>query len=295
MENDKDKFNSWLLQIHQQLAGLSKEFAKIYDYISYSQIEDNSVKKIKDDPLTLKNIVICMPGRKRHDNHLAMTDIMRIDIPKGYQIAGVVTEFEKTYSDARNSIIETALSLQIPMRSANGQTEHVPPDYLLWIDDDIIVPVDCVKKFVESNEDIISGVYYYKNPGHKAMNRYWEDGSPKYINEETVGIEKCDFLAPTGCLWMKTSVVNGLTRPYFEQSFPEDGVPHGYQFGEDRYFTEKCVQSGVTPMVHKEVQCVHVDVNTNTMFGNPCVVSDGNIILTELDKYAVRRFRLMQV
>ena len=295
---DNDKIYKWLLETHQQLASLQKNLSDIYGYISMKQIEDIAITRIKNDPTHIKNILICMPLRERHGNFLAMTDYQRMLVPKGYQIAGIVTEHGKSYADARNNIMEEAMNVVIPMRSANPGVEvKKNADYLLWIDDDIIMPMDAILKFIESEEPVITGVYHYKAKGYKAMNRYFdESGSPTYVDEGTEGIEKCDFLAPTGCLWMDLNAVRGLTRPFFEQSFPEDGLPHGYQFGEDRYFTQKCVDAGIIPKVHKGVQCLHVDVNENKIYGNGKYVDEYNCVkLDQLDNFATRRFRMMQV
>ena len=113
------------------------------------------------------------------------------------------------------------------------------PDYLLWLDTDIIMPQDTVKTLLSADKDIIGGIYYAKIKPYFPILRkegIWEGKSWNYlVLEWENNLFKTDFIG-FGCMLIKREVFEKVQRPWFEEKI--DGL------SEDLYFCKKARETG---------------------------------------------------
>ncbi len=99
-------------------------------------------------------------------------------------------------------------------------------DYLLFIDDDVLVPFDCVKRLIDADKDIIAGVTFIRGyPYHPMIfdflaPRLRNDRALTYVDDykqkadPKTGLLECDAVGFSCCL-IKTDVLRKLKPPYF--------------------------------------------------------------------------------
>lgn len=99
-------------------------------------------------------------------------------------------------------------------------------DYLLFIDDDVLIPLDTVKMLVAADKDVIAGVTLIRGyPYHPMIFNFYGqiidkdhrghfiDNYKERAHPET-GLLECDAVGFSCCL-IKTSVLKKLRPPYF--------------------------------------------------------------------------------
>jgi len=134
--------------------------------------------------------------------------------------------------------------------------------HLLFLDDDVIPPVDALEMLLEANVDVISGLYpseWFDNDDGKIRKRnnvfseIREDGELIEAKGRGVGeIMSCGG----GCLLIKRHVVEDrVPAPWFKFHYNEKGL---MDVGEDVDFGKKLKATGVPLHAHFDVQCSHV-------------------------------------
>ena len=135
-------------------------------------------------------------------------------------------------------------------------------DYLLFIDDDVLLPMDTVKRLLDADKDIIAGVTLIRGyPYHPMIfnflgpiideankchyvDNYQEKADPK------TGLLECDAVGFSCCL-IKAQVLRDLEPPYFIT---------GQNHTEDVYFCNKAKteRRGTTVWVDTFVKTAHI-------------------------------------
>lgn len=172
-----------------------------------------------------------------------------------YHIGRRLPEFDffiaiKTKSEqfrARNAIVEAAI--------------QVNADYLLMIDDDMIIDVDhltgtshaydFIEKLVDHDKDIC-GVLYYQRTGEcrpVAMVKVGTGGY-RFLRDDEVehGLQKVD-VAGGGCLLIKMRVFDKILQPYFEPEFA---------YGTDIQLCQKAAAAGFEVWTDTSIEFGHV-------------------------------------
>jgi hypothetical protein len=154
-------------------------------------------------------------------------------------------------ADMRNTVVDTAIKEKY--------------DYIFWMDSDQTFPHDCLPRLLSYCErdgrDAASGLYVYKQPPylpHVYPKLVEEQGkfaiAPTFPLDVPIKIEGAGF----GCLLMKVSVFDRVTRPYFTMQF-ENGI---MTVGEDLPF---CKRAKMDMVLDPKVMCGHLNTHAVTV------------------------------
>jgi hypothetical protein len=150
----------------------------------------------------------------------------------------------KPVDEARNIIVEQA-------KAAGAK-------YLMFIDDDNLVPPFAIPRLLNLKAKVASGVYYtkYQPPTPVILKKDYVGGWDKWTYGDVIDV---DYIG-LGCALIDMSVFDEMEPPYFKYSKgsidPFKAEPH---IGEDVYFCDKVLQAGHKIYVDTYVQVGHED------------------------------------
>lgn len=158
-----------------------------------------------------------------------------------------------TVDTARNHIAERALELNT--------------DFVLMVDNDVILPSDALKNLLEDNKDVCLGYYAHRTAENISGSRTCvckNDGEFNYTHSfngcelttiKNAGINKVQIHGGgMGCALIKTDVFRKLSFPWYKfVTYDDKGV-----LSEDLYFCEQCNQNGILIYVDTRVSCKHL-------------------------------------
>lgn len=126
--------------------------------------------------------------------------------------------------------------------------------HLLFIDDDIVPPINIISKLLNDDKMVVSGWYLYRgNQQLSAMNRTkqgWTSLNIKQLTDkpqELISVDGCG----AGCLMIKREVFNLIDKPYFLEAKDAKGV------GEDLYFCSNCKAHSIPIYIDATLYCRH--------------------------------------
>lgn len=144
-------------------------------------------------------------------------------------------------------------------------------DYIMWLDDDMIVPDDIIERLLAHNKDIVSGIYF----GRKNFRPLLFDVIPEedeagetlysiknhteYPQDELFKIDGIGF----GCVLTKVSALKKIWQ------CPDEGIGGTcFDFiggvGEDLSFAIRCQRLGIETWVDTSIKCGHLSEFTVT-------------------------------
>ena len=141
-------------------------------------------------------------------------------------------------------------------------------EYIMWIDDDVFIPKDAVRRMIASGKDIITGIYWTKTE-HESPVIFEHDGSgPMYDFE----LDKQFKIAGSGlgCCLVKTKVFDDFDKagiPYFKENWimeMDDGRKMKCSIGEDHYFFFNARKLGYEVWADSGLLCDHYDMKNKT-------------------------------
>jgi glycosyltransferase involved in cell wall biosynthesis len=150
----------------------------------------------------------------------------------------------KPVDEARNIIVDQA-------KAAGAK-------YLMFVDDDNLVPPFAIPRLLNLKAKVASGVYYtkYQPPTPVILKKDCVGGYDKWTYGEVIDV---DYIG-LGCALVDMSVFDEIEAPYFKYSKggvdPFKAEPH---IGEDVYFCNKVLQAGHKIYVDTYVQAGHED------------------------------------
>jgi hypothetical protein len=157
------------------------------------------------------------------------------------------------------------MSIDRMRNMAAEQSLRWEADYLLFLDDDVIVPFTGLANLLDADRDIVAGDVLIRGyPFEHMIFDYTEDKKkmlPIRTPEEPLGVYDCDAVGFSFCL-IKTAVLNKCPKPYFVT---------GPRNTEDIYF---CIKSrladpSISIACDTRVKCGHIL--------NPYPVSPDNV------------------
>jgi hypothetical protein len=127
-------------------------------------------------------------------------------------------------------------------------------NYILWIDDDMLLPHGLFERLISFDKDIIAPLAFMRVPpfspvmwkanedasGYKTFEQY--DSYPK---DELFPVDALGF----GVVLMKTDILKKIPKPWFMGNAP---------IGEDILFSHKCKCQGMQPYVDTGWQVQHI-------------------------------------
>ena len=166
----------------------------------------------------------------------------------------LIFEFIRGYdiATARNKIAQRAIELKT--------------DYVLMVDNDIVVPKDALKNLMQNNRDVCMGYYLrrsyaQKKDGMTCVFQMREGGFKiaydaqqlkeiRLNGQQQMQVRGNGF----GCALIKTSVFERLQFPYFDWvNYENKNLT-----SEDLYFCRKCGEANIPIYVDLRVQCGHM-------------------------------------
>ena len=147
---------------------------------------------------------------------------------------------------ARNMAVDYALG---------GGGAHQPFDYVLWFDDDMLVPADAFHRLVAHNVDIVGALCFKRLPPYTPLLLRESDGGGAepgvtwwfdYPRGRLVDVLGTGF----GCILTRTDVFRRMERPWFVEK--EGGA------GSDIYFCRRAREAGYAVHVDTSMEVRHL-------------------------------------
>jgi len=194
----------------------------------------------------MKKILVAVPTY-RYIEPETFKSIYDLDVPTGFEL-----DFKPFVGDQidkiRNSIAQCAKEY----------------DYLLSVDSDIVLPRDSLRKMIEADKPIVSGLYIQRIPNTHTLEIYGVNniGGVSNIPYELlkdlglVEVAGCGF----GCCLVKSEVFRTLVYPHFEYHVALD---HKNTVSEDVDFCIKARNHGFGVWADTTILCEHIG---NTKF-----------------------------
>jgi ubiquinone/menaquinone biosynthesis C-methylase UbiE/glycosyltransferase involved in cell wall biosynthesis len=168
------------------------------------------------------------------------------------------------WADARNEVIKKAKAHNF--------------EWVMFIDDDVFIPDDCMNALMSTGKKIICGMYWTKtDPARPVIFKRMGEGP-----WDNFPIDKEVEIAGSGlgCCLIHMSVFEKFDEaniPYFMENWVYID-PAGQQMkcpvGEDHYFFTKAKELGFQPYCHTGVLCDHYDFKTKRFFPPEKVVRE---------------------
>lgn len=219
--------------------------------IDYYSTNNNGFMVLKKQQTSVKKkILIAVPTNKYVETE-TLKSIYDLDVPEGYE-----TELQFFYGyqvdQIRNLIAEWA--------------KHY--DYLFSVDSDIVLPKDSLRKMIDADKPLVSGLYIQRIPNTHTLELYKDTGNGGSTNipyEEIQGkglvpIAGCGF----GCALIKGEVFRNMDYPHF---YYKSALNHKDTVSEDVYFCAKARKLGYELYADASIICDHIG-NTKFVVGN---------------------------
>lgn len=211
-----------------------------YKIRSNEQTQNASNKKQKDQ--MNKKILVAIPTNKYIEPE-TFKSLWDLEISKGYEL-----DFQYFYGyqidQIRNLIADWAKRY----------------DYLLSVDSDIVLPKDSLRKMLEADVDIISGLYIQRIPGTQTVEIYEDTPNGGVSNipyrkledaSNIVEVAACGF----GAVLVKSEVFRQLPYPHFVY---KSALDHKNTVSEDVYFCQKAREAGFRVWADTTIKCDHI-------------------------------------
>ena len=121
------------------------------------------------------------------------------------------------------------------------EAKNIGAEYMLWIDSDMAFPATTALRLLAHKKSVVAANYVRRQPPFKGVAYQkigdWENPLPYETQDDLVEVEGIGM----GCMLVKTSILDEITRPYFEFGW----TPQSNDWlGEDMYFCQKIVAAG---------------------------------------------------
>ena len=113
-----------------------------------------------------------------------------------------------------------------------------PVTHLLWLDDDMELPGDCVHRFLDAGKDIVGANYRRRRPPYLGTATSLADAVVDSVGQ--VGLERVRSIG-FGCALVRREVFEAIPQPWFLCHW--DPAVEGY-YTEDVYFCDRAREVG---------------------------------------------------
>jgi glycosyltransferase involved in cell wall biosynthesis len=131
--------------------------------------------------------------------------------------------------------------------------------WLLFIDDDVLIPKDTYRRLVAHNKPVISGIYYRRVPPLAPVMLTDSDFGPRYIEKyPSNSLIKADLVG-AGCLLISNEILRRLGKNWFEWRVDRDDLGPNDRTSEDYSFCRRVRRELKTDIyVDTSIICDHV-------------------------------------
>lgn len=233
--NDLNPLNDYKINSDQQTQTANS-------IIQNSNVINSVDTKIDKDNRT-KRILIAIPTNRNIEAQ-TFKSIYDLEVPYGYEV-----DFQYFWGyqveQVRNLIAHFTI--------------HNQYDYLFSVDSDIAFPRDTLRKLLEHNVDVVSGLYIQRIQGVHCVEvmRYNQYGGVSHVpydeikGQGLVPVDSCGF----GCVLVKTHVLKAIPYPQFVY---KSAIDHSNTISEDVYFCKQVRERGMRIYADTSILCDHI-------------------------------------
>lgn len=121
------------------------------------------------------------------------------------------------------------------------EAKNIGAEYMLWLDSDMAFPATTALRLLAHKKPVVAANYVRRQPPFKGVAYQkigdWQNPLPYEPQDDLVEVEGIGM----GCMLVKTSILDEITRPYFEFGW----TPSSNDWlGEDMYFCQKIATAG---------------------------------------------------
>ena len=132
--------------------------------------------------------------------------------------------------------------------------------HIFFVDSDMVIPKDALARLFKQEKDIVSGLYFHRNPPHKPHLYRIVGELLEAIDDYGSGLVECDAVG-AGCLLIKRGVFESLTG----KVNVAEGVSQFFvttpTVGEDIFFCELAKENGFKVHCDTSVKCGHIELS----------------------------------
>lgn len=149
-------------------------------------------------------------------------------------------------------------------------------DYVLMVDNDVVIPKDAVEYLAEDAKEVCLGYYPHRDAdniyrGRTCVCKLYDENGKKYFNypleSEYTATELSEICRKgetkiqihgggMGCAFIKTDVFRRIKYPWYDWVNYADG--HRGMLSEDLYFCEECRKNSIPIYADTRVNCGHL-------------------------------------
>ncbi len=150
------------------------------------------------------------------------------------------------------------------------KAQELKADYILMVDNDVIIPSDTIEKFLHNPIDVCLGVYPKRNSdntydGKICMFKYLDDHGNELFDYKTEDLFTVKELrmydyrtrihgGGMGCAFIKTSVFDRIEYPWFYYQ----QYPNKEYLSEDLFLCEQLKRNKIPIYMDTRVRCKHI-------------------------------------
>lgn len=190
-----------------------------------------------------KRVAICVPSGDMVHADFAMSLAGMTFVCSAYKVG------DRLYDAIPIAIINTKGSLVVNNRNKLiEEARGLGVDYVLFVDSDIVLHPHALRRLLAHDKDIVGATYIQREEPHRLLGKM-KDGETIHdalvtgYQVDTTQLQEVSAL-PGGCLLIKLSVFDGLSKPYFQTPahVEPDGTP--WVEGEDYFFCRQARAAG---------------------------------------------------
>lgn len=232
------------------------------------------LEKLKVFFFKQRKILLAVPQRKRHPKFPA-PNLGGLVVPQNFRLKGEVC-YGMNYSDARSWLVEKAL-----------EDDEITD--ILFVDDDILLPLDAINRLCDSNEMIIGANYIKKQWPIESCALRVSSTDDKWLFHNAEIKPEQGYMEPIrvsqmglGCCLIRKEVFEKLSRPWFAFMYNKDGSVFR---SEDVKFCQDATIAGFIPKIIPGLVPIHVDFKTGKYWGPEWLTENYKIKKEFEDKY----------
>jgi len=195
-------------------------------------------------------IAVGVPIKNGLVSQNALLSLLQLQTPINVSLSHIVVGFQPV-DEARNLIVDYA--------------KQMGAKYLMFVDDDTLVPPFAIPRLLNLKTKVASGVYYTKSqpPTPVILKADAPGGYDKWSYGDVIEVDYVGL----GCCLIDMSIFDELEKPYFkyQRGSPDPFTPQAH-IGEDVYFCKKVKDKGYPIMVDTYVQCGHEDFRNKLVY-----------------------------
>lgn len=212
------------------------------------------------------NVVIATPGSKLESGYVKSL-LGTIHVLQANNVSWIFqNEYASLVTNAREATITGSRNLEV-FNTSPGKGQYTY-DKIFCIDSDIVWNPEHFIKLLQSDKDVVSGVYFEEQGASAMIHRNKKDYRPM-SREEIAELNSKGEVFPVygvglGFVCIKAGVFESLKRPWYglgKVVQEIDGVTYELPLGEDLHFCERVAENGYQVHVDSSVIVGHIKSN----------------------------------